>query len=107
MRHLSFLLVISCIGILVLAFAGCGDGADTMLIIVNRTGLTIQRIYISADESDSWGQDRLGFQVLPSGSQITFYLESGFYDVRVETSRGSLDYLVDIDSGETTILTVR
>ena len=107
MRDLSFLLVISCIGVLVLAFAGCAEDADTMLIIVNRSGLTIQRIYISADDADSWGQDRLGFQSLPSGSQITFYLESGFYDVRVETSVGSLEYLVDIDSGETTILTVR
>ena len=107
MRHLSFLFVISCIGVLVLALAGCGDDADTMLIIENRTGLTIQRIYISADESDSWGQDRLGFQVLPSGYEMTFYVESGLYGVRVVTSRGSLDYLVEIDSGETTILTVR
>ena len=107
MRHLPILLVIFCAGVLALAFAGCGEDADTMLIIVNRTGLTIQRIYISADESDSWGQDRLGFQVLESGYEITFHVEAGLYDVRVETSRGSLDYLVDIDYGETTILTVR
>ena len=104
MTHLSFLAFIACLGI-VLALAACGDDADTMLIIRNHSGRTIQQIYVSADESDTWGLDQLGFSVLPPGSEIAFSIEPGFYDVKIVTSRGEFQYLVDIDSGETTILT--
>lgn len=45
--------------------------------------------YIQCDLStDAWGQDRLGSEILEAGSEFTFYVNPGTYDIRCEDEDG-------------------
>lgn len=105
MKHLSLLLVIVCTGI-ALILPGCGDDADSMLVVRNESTVTIWSIYISAVGDSEWGPDRLSGD-LPPRTKVTFYVEEGIYDVKVVAPRNELLYEVDIGSGETATITIR
>ena len=61
--------------------------------IVNKTGYTINELYVSSAKSDDWGSDVLGRDTLPSG-------ESG--DITFETGAKGCkwDLMVVYDDGE-------
>jgi hypothetical protein len=56
---------------LVLA-AGAWAGSQDFTL-VNRTGLTISELYVSAAQSDDWEEDILGVDVLPDGESVTIH----------------------------------
>lgn len=62
--------------------------------LVNQTGRVIERAYASPSGDNTWGQDRLGRNVLASGRRIAIRLPSDGnceYDVRVEYQGGGSD----------------
>ena len=54
--------------------AASGDQAQQNFTVVNNTGHTVVTLNVSASNTDSWGPDILGRDVLPNGqsAQITF-----------------------------------
>ncbi len=50
---------------------------DRRVRIVNETGYTIVRFYGSNKGSDSWEEDILGSDVLPSGSSVNINFDDG------------------------------
>ncbi len=56
--------------------------------VINETGVTVERMYVSHSNRSGWGSDRLGSQVLPSGYNIRVYPNDGtsrcIYDLRAE-----------------------
>jgi hypothetical protein len=54
--------------------------------LVNRSGRTIQQLFVSASTEQNWGSDRLGQNVLPNGRAFTVNLPRDgtcVYDIRV------------------------
>ncbi|HYE15939.1 MAG TPA: hypothetical protein VD968_15965 [Pyrinomonadaceae bacterium] len=62
-------------------------------ILVNSTGVVINKLYVSPHEKDDWEEDILGVDTLPSGQsvKITFDREeeAAMWDLRVEDSEGN------------------
>ena len=56
----------------------------------NRSGQTINEVYVSSSNVNSWGQDRLGANVLPSGQSLEISLPAGqcVNDIRVVLGSG-------------------
>jgi|GEM_PF-591267 len=65
---------------------GGGSEGDIRFTIVNRSGQDIWYVYISPVESDYWGSDWLGTDILPNGQSYDFYVSAGNYDLRVDDS---------------------
>jgi len=61
----------------ILAFAASANAADRRVKIVNETGYTMVQFYGSNKGSDSWEEDILGSDVLPSGSSVTINFDDG------------------------------
>ncbi len=62
--------------------------------LVNRTGRVVERAYTSPSGVNTWGPDRLGQNVLPSGRSLAIRLPADgncLYDVRVEYQGGGSD----------------
>lgn len=83
--------------------SACGPD-DYYLDITNATGSTIFLVYVSADQSDSWGEERLGpGSVLKNGGTFRVPLHgysSSIFDVKlVDEDGGSYTYWkVDVKS---------
>jgi hypothetical protein len=61
--------------------------------IRNNTGYTIYYVYISPGDSESWGEDWLGDEVLSNGASVNITLnrslsEVSVYDIRVKDAEG-------------------
>jgi hypothetical protein len=74
--------------------------ADYYVDITNRTGYTIMYMYVSPDNSDSWEEDVLGEDVLPSGKtqrvNLTGY-KSPIFDIRLVDEDGDKYTFWDVD----------
>ncbi len=57
--------------------SGSSDSADRHVTIFNNTGQTISRFYGSNAGSNSWEEDILGSDVLPSGASTTINFDDG------------------------------
>ncbi|WP_338665979.1 hypothetical protein VQH23_12530 [Pararoseomonas sp. SCSIO 73927] len=57
----------------------------------NRTGSTINEVYVSSSSRSSWGQDLLGNNTLPSGQSFSVVLPAGqcMNDIRVVYANGA------------------
>lgn len=67
------------------------DQGDPSFNFVNRSGETIQELYVSSTQQDSWGRDHLGDRTLPTGREIWVSLPSGqgcSVDIRVVFNGG-------------------
>ncbi len=67
-----------------------GEG-DPSFNFVNRSGETIQQLFVSSSRQDSWGRDHLGDRTLPPGRELWVSLPSGqgcSVDIRVVFSGG-------------------
>jgi hypothetical protein len=47
-----------------------GQNRNLDFTLVNKTGLTIQELYISTTKDDKWGEDVLGQDVLKDGARV-------------------------------------
>ncbi|MFT8242822.1 hypothetical protein [Roseomonas sp. BN140053] len=70
--------------------AAAAATTDPSFRLSNRGGTTIQEVYVSSSQDSSWGQDRLGQDVLPPGRQVILRLPVGqcVNDLRVVYSNG-------------------
>ncbi len=64
-------------GVLVLAMALPASAEDRRVRIVNNTGFTMVEFYGSNTGTDSWQEDILGNDVLPSGSSVMIDFDDG------------------------------
>lgn len=62
-----------CLAAIVAASLAAAAG-DQDFLLINKTGLTVDEVYLSPSDDDSWGEDVLGIDVLPDDGrvQITF-----------------------------------
>lgn len=73
-----------------LAGPALAQSSDPSFRLNNRTGTTINEIYVSSSAVSSWGNDRLGQNVLNSGQTLTIRLPDGqcMNDIRVVYANG-------------------
>jgi hypothetical protein len=70
----------------------CAFGqSQPRLRIVNKTGYTVWYVYVSQTASTSWGEDKLGSEVLMNGEYLDITLPypldvTNRYDIRLEDS---------------------
>lgn len=92
------------------ALAGTSTGAlaaDRWVKIFNNTSTTVYRFYASPNNTNSWGQDRLGRKQIPSGYNSTINLNGAgggcIFDIRAEFTDGdSLEkYGINVCGGYT------
>jgi hypothetical protein len=76
------------------ATAGHASALDRRVNIVNNTGYTIVEFYASSVGQNSWQEDILGRDVLPSGSSVTINIDDGTgyckYDFRAKFEDGDI-----------------
>lgn len=74
------------------------------LFVINNSGLEICYLYVSPTTSDSWGDDQLGEDTIPSGSSYEIFdVPAGQYDLRAEACDGvnfAENYGADLSSGD-------
>ena len=71
--------------------AVAAGGGDPSFQFVNRTGAQVNELYVSLSSDGSWGRDRLGQGVLPSGNGFWVSLPQGrvcTVDIRVVYADG-------------------
>jgi hypothetical protein len=56
------------------------------LTLYNNSGQTVWYVFISRSDQATWGDDRLGSDVVPSGSSYVFSVPPGVYDLKAEDS---------------------
>lgn len=92
-----------CLGTL-LVFANTALSADQDFTLVNTTGIEINALYVSPADKNSWGEDILGQDTLPSGksTDIEFDPEEKDekWDLRVEDKEGNSIEWSDLDLTE-------
>jgi hypothetical protein len=62
---------------LILSSAFTASALDRRVVIVNNTSYTITEFYASSVGVDSWEEDILGTDVLPSGAQVRVNVDDG------------------------------
>jgi hypothetical protein len=70
MKFLKIKLLLS--GLVALLAAADALAGDADFTLVNRTGFSLREIYISSANRDSWGNDRMGDEVLNNGKSRLF-----------------------------------
>ena len=82
--------------LLLLMAASCAFAGPQDFVLVNNTGVEIHGVHIAPSESDNWGQDILGDQILEDGQTLTvqFTAQSAeLWDIRVLDEDGdALDF---------------
>ncbi len=68
---------------------GSGGAAAQPYTIANNSAIDICYVYISPTTSDSWGADWLGSSIIPAGTQYTFYVTPGSYDILLTDCSGN------------------
>jgi hypothetical protein len=86
------LLFASCAGLPRVDTSASTEPAPSIRII-NNTGYTIFYVYVSRSDSDSWGRDLLGNEVLSSGDSFLCRLPFSLdvvnrYDIQLEDNEG-------------------
>lgn len=88
-RVLQFLVAVICAAV---ASVSVQAQEARYVRVINETGATVERVYVSHSSRSGWGSDRLGSQVLPSGYNIRVFPGDGtsrcIYDLRAVTVDG-------------------
>jgi len=81
--------------------AAAADDLDRRVRIVNETGYTIVRFFASHTDAQSWQEDILGSDVLPSGSTVVINFDDGtgycVFDLRAEFDDGDVLEKYDVN----------
>lgn len=63
------------------------EGSDNDFTVVNKTGYTIDKIFVSPHDKNSWGDDIMGKDLLKDGESVDIKFHSGAdaddYDLKV------------------------
>ena len=60
------------------------QGGEIQLLLINQSSDDVCFVYISPVTSQYWGEDWLGADIVPAGTQYTFDVPAGQYDLRAE-----------------------
>lgn len=75
------------------AFAAPAFAEDLVFALINNSTANLQELYVSASETDSWGDDILGRDVLAAGENgdvtITDGMATCAYDLRFVMDNGN------------------
>jgi hypothetical protein len=84
------LLPLAALALPLLAVSLPASAQDPSFRMNNRSGTTINEVYVSSSGNSSWGSDRLGSNVLNSGQTLTIRLPAGqcLNDIRVVYANG-------------------
>ncbi|CAG1771135.1 hypothetical protein BAC3_01583 [uncultured bacterium] len=78
--------------------------------IVNKTGVVIDQLNLSAANTDEWGGDILGVDVLPSESECEIVFSPNedqcLWDLRIMDSEGNAIVWFDIDLCKYSVITL-
>lgn len=107
-RHLRTFLALALVAVV---FAGCSDSSGddpTRLVVRNNTTEEIWFVNFSSCSDQSWGEDRLGQDIIEVGASHTWTIAPGCWDMRAETESGAEVTRFDeqIDKGETFTWTI-
>jgi hypothetical protein len=73
--------------------AAANQGAAQDFTLVNKTGVEIDKVFISPHDADDWEEDILGRDTLPSGESVDIKFHRAetaqMWDLRVEDSKGN------------------
>ena len=87
MRNLGLAVVLSLSALSAPAFA-----EDLVFDLINNSSINLQELYVSPAETNTWGDDILGVEILAAGETgtvtITDGLETCAYDLRFVTDTG-------------------
>lgn len=90
--------------------AGLSAGKQDF-VLANRTGLTIDELYVSASDTDDWEEDVLGRDVLPNGESVTIRFAPDArqcsYDLKVVDEDGDDLVWTDIDLCKAVTVTLK
>ena len=99
------------VGLLALAGSLWADNAELDFTLVNQTGKDIHYVYIAPTESEDWGDDVMGEDVLMNKDKvdITFSPKSKatHWDLQVEYEDGKTSTWEDLDLSEINVLTIK
>jgi len=98
-RSVMFIRRILLASILATGFAASAHAqCDTRFTLVNNSGATIQEFYFGSSAQSSWGQDRLGQNVLPAGRSMNFSARvAGANDFKVVWASGETAEMMRVD----------
>ena len=78
--------------VLLVTFAGHALASDADFKLANKTGYTIDEVYVSPHSSDSWGRDRMGDNTLDDGETVNIAFAHGgsacHFDIKVKYHDG-------------------
>jgi hypothetical protein len=70
-------------------------------VLVNKTGLTVDQLYVSSSDTENWEEDVLGRDVLPNGQSVTITFEGRekqcLYDLKIVDEDGDELVWTEID----------
>lgn len=73
--------------------AAANQGAAQDFTLVNKTGVEIDKVYISPHDGNDWEEDILGRDTLPSGESVDIKFHRAetapMWDLRIEDSKGN------------------
>lgn len=75
------------------ATAAASTAANQDFTLVNKTGVEIDKVFISPHDGDDWEEDILGRDTLPDGQSVDIKFHrsetAALWDLRVEDSKGN------------------
>ncbi|MCK4505640.1 MAG: hypothetical protein KAW14_08495 [Candidatus Aegiribacteria sp.] len=74
-----------------------GEGSAPVVITNNLGGWDIYFVYVDPSESDEWGDDCLGIEILGQDDEITVWVDPGTYDLRAADVDGDTYTLWDVE----------
>lgn len=105
MKKLKIISVLSVVLLSVFLMAGCGGNSDKSssadketvysqdFTVVNETGIEVYSLYVSPTGEDSWGDDILTTDTLPTGSSTDIVFDSEvddqYWDLMIADSAGT------------------
>lgn len=89
---------------LALAAPALAQSQDPSFRVNNRSGTTINEVYVSSANDNSWGQDRLGQNVLAPGQSLTIRLPQAqcMNDIRIVFANGQVHERRRVDTCQIT-----
>lgn len=92
------------------AAAPARTGADQDFMLVNKTGVIIDKLYVSPSDKDDWQEDILGQDTLADGASVEIKFspkeKSAKWDLKVEDSKGNSIEWTDLNLTEISKVTL-
>ncbi len=99
------------LAVLVLLASVAAHAGKQDFVLVNRTGLIIAELYVSASDTNDWEEDVLGRDVLAHGESVTITFDTRaqqcLYDIKTVDEDGDESMWTEIDLCRATRVTLK